>query len=746
MTHFASWISPDVLRTLGWSLVHFLWQGAAIAALAAAAMAMCRSAAARYAIAVGALLLMLAAPVVTFAILSHNAANAGNSFVPTLALSSLPKILSPASSASTSGQAAITPISPIRADALLWFVEIWFAGVIILSLRTAGGVLLIERMRSRDAKPVSAKLLELCATVQQRLGVTRAIRYCESTLLDAPAVIGWFRPAILLPVTALTGLSDEQLQAVIAHELAHIRRFDNFVNLFQIVVETLLFYHPAVWWLSKRVRAERENCCDDAAISVCDDALGYARALALMAESRTAPALAMAANRGPLAARVARLIGAKRVRTEIRSAGIAASFVCLAGAVLAANAFIGVAHTAFASVAPEHTRNFSQPVEPDSATETGTGTATAAEHSRPAVPAEAQVRSFVRSAVRSAAHSAVEETANAVTRIAYFEQEQTQNSSEPAPKSSYIDGMKAAGFDHLTADELIALKTQGVTPDYVRQMHELGLKPSVDELIGLRVQGVTPEYIRGMRAAGFNVDTDKLIGMKVQGITPDYVKGMHDVGIDANDADELIGLKVQGVTPEYIKGMRAAGVDVNADTVIGMKVQGITPEYVAQMQQLGIDPKSDELIGLKVQGVTPEYIKEMRAAGFEVNADRAIGMKVQGISPEYVKAMHDLGFKSDADELIGMRVQGVSPEYVRDIRATGLNPTGEQIIGMRVQGVSAEYIKGLQAAGFKDVSVHSVIAARVQGVTPEFIEEARKHGFQNLDLEKLIELKRAGVF
>lgn len=745
MTHFASWISPDVLRALGWSLVHFLWQGAAIAALLAAGMALCRTATTRYALAVAALVLMLAAPVITFAVLSHNSGTA-SSLAPAVSLSSVPNIFSHPFAAASGSPATIDSTSPLRADALLWFVEIWFAGVIVLSLRTVGGVMLIERMRRRDAKPIEARVRELCLAVQQRLGIARAIRYCESTLLDAPAVIGWFRPAILLPITALTGLSDEQFQAVIAHELAHIRRFDNFVNLFQIVVETLLFYHPTVWWVSKRIRAERENCCDDAAISVCNDAVAYARALAQMAESRTAPALAMAANRGPLADRVARLIGARRTRSEIRSVGIVASLVCLAGAVIAANGFLGLAHTAFASVVPEHTRNFSEPVEAAGEKEPDTAVASSNRAPTNAIT-DARIHSAVEARVHSMVHSAIAETTNEVTRAAYVQQEQTQDSDNQKPKESYIDGMKAAGFDNLSADELIALKIQGVTPDYVRQMHELGFKPSIDELISMRVQGITPEYVRNMRAAGFNVDVDKLIGMKVQGITPDYVRGMHDVGVDANDVDELIGLRVQGVTPDYIKEMRAAGVDVkNVDTLIGLRVQGVSPEYVAGMKQLGIDPKSDELIGLKVQGVTPEYIKEMRAVGLDVTADRAIGMKVQGITPEYVKGMHDLGFKSDVDELIGMRVQGVSPEYVRDIRATGLNPTAHQIIALRVQGVNAEYIKGLQGAGFKDVSVQNVIRARVNGVTPEFIQDARKHGFGNLDLDKMIQLKNAGVF
>jgi beta-lactamase regulating signal transducer with metallopeptidase domain len=617
MTHFASWVSPDVMRTLGWALVHFLWQGLALAALLSAAMAICRSAAARYTLAVGALVLMLAAPVVTFGILWYGRADANSSLAQPISLSALPHVFAQRSPGSPLAGTLASPNSPARADALLWFVELWFAGVMILSLRTAGGVLLIERMRRKDAKPVSAKLHNLCLSVQQRLGLARAIRYCESSLLDAPAVIGWFRPAVLLPLTALTGLSDEQLQAVIAHELAHIRRLDNFVNLFQIVVETLLFYHPAVWWVSKRIRAERENCCDDAAISVCSDAVEYARALALMAEWRSAPALAMAVNRGPLAARVARLVGVGRNRTGVRSAGIAASFVCLAGAVLAANAFVGVAHTAFASALPAHAYNFNQPVNSSSqqdATSVATAARGAVATARDAAHANAETAALsAREMVHASAQTVVHSLVTAVASVMSPEQDQTPATQTQTPKTSYIEAMKAVGFDNLTADQLIGLKVQGVMPEYVKALHDLGLKPDVDELIGLRVQGVTPEYIRGMHDAGVSIDADKLIGMKVQGITPDYVREMHQFGVDPN-ADDLIGMKVQGVTTDYIKAMRAAGVTVTPDTVIGMKVQGITPEYVEQMHQLGIDSKADELIGMRVQGVTPEYIKEMRAA------------------------------------------------------------------------------------------------------------------------------------
>src|SRR5207302_3607647 len=207
-----------------------------------------------------------------------------------------------------------------------------FLGVLLLRLRTAGGLFLIERMRRKEIKPVGGKLYERCVALQRRMGLHRVIQYCECHRLDAPAVLGWFRPVVLLPVRALTGLTEAQIEAVIAHELAHIRRLDCFVNLFQIAAETLLFYHPAVWWVSQRIRAEGENCCDDEAISLCGDAVNYARALTLMEEWRTAPALVMAANRSPLAERVIRLLGWDGAAGRIRVAGLAASFVCLVGA------------------------------------------------------------------------------------------------------------------------------------------------------------------------------------------------------------------------------------------------------------------------------------------------------------------------------------------------------------------------------------------------------------------------------
>ena len=338
MTALQNWLTPEVTRAAALALLHFLWQGAALAALASATLAVFRNAATRYALAVAFLAAMMAAPLLTFAILERQ---------PEPAAPGVTLFRSTTAQAST--QISFAAVAPARAQnpsptrSLSWLpllVEAWFLGVVLLSLRPAAGFVLVERLRRHQAKPIAAQLRVRCLALERRLGITRVIQYFESRDLQTPAAVGWFRPVIFLPLSAITGLSPGQLDAVITHELAHIKRLDSFVNLFQIAAETLLFYHPAVWWLSKRIRAERENCCDDVALSVCADPAAYARALASMAEWQIAPALAMAANRGPLAARVARVLGAAKLEAGIRGASLAASALCLTASLVAGQALL----------------------------------------------------------------------------------------------------------------------------------------------------------------------------------------------------------------------------------------------------------------------------------------------------------------------------------------------------------------------------------------------------------------------
>jgi beta-lactamase regulating signal transducer with metallopeptidase domain len=587
-----NWLSPSALHSLGWTLLHFLWQGTAVAALAAVLMMLCRRASTRYTLAVGALALMLAAPVVTFFFLSSSNAFSGAP-VPAKSFSAAGTRPTSTNSTTARNSSGFSRLSP-SLDALPWLVEAWLLGVAFFSLRSAGGFLLLERERRKQSITASARVLAMCQNLQRRLGLERAIRYCECTWLQAPAVIGWFRPIVLLPVTALTGLSEEQLQLVIVHELAHIQRLDPFVNVFQISVETLLFYHPAVWWLNQRIRAEREHCCDDVAVSLCGNPVEYARALTLMEEWRTAPALAMAANRGPLSERIFRVLGVKPSGAGTRGIGLTGGVLCLTAALVAGNALLGIAY-------PKPIVHASQ-ISP-----AGFGLRAAANPQSSPAPASAPTPAAKPSPARPAV------------------------ASQPAASGSYIDGMKAAGFDNLTVDQLIAMKIQGVSPEYVQDLRSLGLSPDVDQIVAMKIQGVDGAYVRGLKDGGLQPNIDQLIAMKIQGVTPDYVRGLHELGLQP-DADNLVAMRIQGVTPDYVRDIQALGLKPSIDQFIAMRIQGVKAEYIKSLQAAGLKFDVDDIIRAKIQGITKEFIERAVKHGFQsLSLEKLIQLKEMGV-------------------------------------------------------------------------------------------------------------------
>jgi ankyrin repeat protein/beta-lactamase regulating signal transducer with metallopeptidase domain len=303
-----------VIIALGWALLHFLWQGASIALLLAAANLCSRkeSARLRYAAYCVAMLLMLVALITTFVWLSLRSAPGAAGPLEAVGFAH-----QTTAALGTTGAPAISTDSSFRWEQwldghLAWMVCAWFVGVATLSLRTAGGWVLAQVLKRR-ARPAEPSWQQTLMCLASRFGIRRRIALRESTRGSGPAVIGWLRPVILLPVSVLAGLTPQMMEAILAHELAHIRRHDYFLNMLQTAVETLLFYHPAVWWVGKKIRQEREHCCDDAAVAACGDALIYARALTALEQFRCAqPSLAMAASGGPLLARIRRLVGVRQ--------------------------------------------------------------------------------------------------------------------------------------------------------------------------------------------------------------------------------------------------------------------------------------------------------------------------------------------------------------------------------------------------------------------------------------------------
>lgn len=321
---------------LGLTLLHFLWQGAALALVGLLTLGVLGRArpSCRYLALLALLAAMAASPVLTFVFFAKAPPPA---VITTAALGRLMKEtaqarqrMAPGAQPKATLEAArqTQPPGPdlrarlLRAGRWLrlhvpWAVGFWACGVALLSLRLLTrwrGLRAMVRAGAGLSGPHSERLL---ARMTGALRVSRPVRLIESAAAHSPLVVGWLRPVIVLPPAALLGLDPWCLEAILAHELAHIRRHDYAVNLAQTVVETLLFHHPAVWWLSHRIRVERERCCDDIAAAACGDAAVYGSALAALAGMvPRVPDPALGANRGPLVDRIRRVLGAPGAAPE----------------------------------------------------------------------------------------------------------------------------------------------------------------------------------------------------------------------------------------------------------------------------------------------------------------------------------------------------------------------------------------------------------------------------------------------
>jgi bla regulator protein blaR1 len=292
-----TWVEP-----LGWTLLHSIWQGAVITVVTWLVLrrygVQLRSGT-RYALCCAALGLSVLIPVVTFAWFIVNPER-GGMVNPVAAVAPVAGAITPT---------MIPPSWSAGAVLLLpWVVLAWMIGLFTRALWITSAWLAIRRLVRSATHPADVMWVRVLEQLQRDLRVDHHVGLRVSVLVDVPCVIGWLRPIILLPPATCLCLTAQQLEAVLAHELAHIKRHDFLVNNLQRIAEALLFYHPGAWWISRQIRIEREHCCDDAAVAVCPDVVGYARALTALEVSRSASGPLIAVSGGDLVGRIRRLL------------------------------------------------------------------------------------------------------------------------------------------------------------------------------------------------------------------------------------------------------------------------------------------------------------------------------------------------------------------------------------------------------------------------------------------------------
>ena len=593
------------ITALGWTLVHFLWQGAGIAALLAGARWALRkrSAEARYAAAMAAMLLMLASAATTFIYLQP-----GDIAGPRAAAAPGP---APAQAAPTIAPSSANSWSGRVPDYLPALVYIWIAGVMALSVRSLGGWVVTQQWKRRNIQPVETYWQERMERLRKQLAISRKIRLWKSVVADTPAVIGWIRPVVLLPASALSGLAPFQIEALLAHELAHIRRHDYLINLLQTGVETLLFYHPAVWWVGRQMRTERENCCDDLAVAVCGDAVVYARALTELERIRMAtPRLAMAANSGSLLERVQRLL------EKQRAPGRLASFSTdnpdwLTG--------IAIALCVVSIWATSHVPARRAAVTP--AQSVHLVSALYQENREPLPVQHRQLRTKLVALAGSTEEN---------------EQEAQAPSATPSTtgEKTFLGGLTELGYKDLTVDQLIALKIHGVTTEYVRDLLAAGLKLKVDQLVNFAIHGAEPADIVEMQKLGYKLGPDEIVNMQIHGLTPEYTRQMKAAGLGTPTFDQLISFMIHGVTPEIAAQFKQAGVrDLSFDKLVALQIHGASPDEVKQIGKLGYaNLSADDVVNMCIHGVDADFVRKAQGHGFkDLSLDKLIQLKQFGI-------------------------------------------------------------------------------------------------------------------
>ncbi|MEM6800120.1 MAG: M56 family metallopeptidase [Bacteroidota bacterium] len=323
------------LQSLGWTLLHACWQGCLVALIWAITQIFLSQSSPqkRYLASMGALFTLLLCSILTFwQLLPDQPQGIALEPISLASIESSPLLQTPLFD-------KITTIESDRSwrdllnDLTPWFSLAWMLGAALMGLRFSGGLWYIQQLKTKELSPLSTNWELRAEKIAKKMGIQKKWQVMESRLVSEPLTIGYAKNLILIPAGILSGLSPEQVEAILAHEFAHIHRADYFFNLLQSLIEILFFFHPAVWWLSREIRRERELCCDDLAVAKLGDAYTYAEALTQLQLFRHSPQhfLSMKAKgkSGNFTARIQRLFQSKRKGSPWKSIS-AAILLCLA--------------------------------------------------------------------------------------------------------------------------------------------------------------------------------------------------------------------------------------------------------------------------------------------------------------------------------------------------------------------------------------------------------------------------------
>ncbi|HEV3414190.1 MAG TPA: M56 family metallopeptidase [Puia sp.] len=558
-----NFIPETIVRALCWTLLHSLWQGLILAVIAGAVMLLTRraSSATRYRI-LGILIIgFLAGSGYTF----FRQLQTPVGVVAQVVRQTMPAAEDIGGSAGWGQQ----PAQPNAIEQLVQYfnahaavvVVVWFIVFCARFVKLLSGLVYAQRIRHYKTSPAPAEWQERMIALLERLRITRPVQLLESALIKTPAVVGWLKPVILVPVGMLAQLSPDQVESILLHELAHICRRDYLFNLVQHVVDTLFFFNPALLWVSSLIRTERENCCDDVAIRETRSRRQLIEALVSFHEyqkSTPAYSLAFAGEHNGVVKRVERI-----VRKKNHSLNAGERLLLTVGILLLCGAFMTIGGTP-----PQPPVVKAIPKAPESAM--GPVKVDTSKMDVAPVPA-APVPQAPTPATPS----------NQAAPAAPSNQAAPPSTATPAHLPAWPDTAKPAtpASDSSNIDLIIRAHDHGVTPEFIADLKKLGYSINLEQAIKLVDHGVTTEFLQSLQKEGFNlIPLNRAVKLMDHGVTVEFIRHVRGLGFPNLTLEEAVDLVDHGVTADFMEAWKTkTGSKLSLSDYIKLRDAGIDP-------------------------------------------------------------------------------------------------------------------------------------------------------------------------
>jgi beta-lactamase regulating signal transducer with metallopeptidase domain len=623
----------------------------------------------------------------------------------------------------------------------------------------------VRRLAARATPVIDGPWMMRLAEASAALGVRRPVRLLRSREVSLPMTFGTRTPAIVVPATADLW-SDDRCRTVLLHELAHVARYDCLTQSLALIACAAYWPHPAVWWVARQLRVERELACDDRVLAAGAEARAYAGHLLDIAYSLgggRAPALAVSMARpSQLEGRLlAALDDARNRRAPGRVARLtitslaAMAVVALAGATpIAIEPAIGTARVP-ASVASKPRNGAAPTVAVRAAgavavTAGGTSVGAAQDERGQGTwelkPTTTAGLVYLRISERHNSHG----TTVPLASLEGLTDAQVSGAGGPvqfrvtrdggtlhfegvvrngvgagtfsfAPNAAFPAELEKRGFARPTAREQYLLARADIGYAFLDELNRLRYaKPTTAELVTAGQHGVDTEYLREMGALGYALGSlPPLVTLRDHGVGPEYVRGMAEAGYAKLPADTLRLARDHGVDPKYAQGMRTAGY-------AGLSLEA--------------------LINARDHGVTPDYVSALADGGHRsLPLDQVVRARDHGVDARFVGGMRELGYTLSLDELVRARDHGVDAAYVRGMAAAGYTKLPiERLVTARNHGVTPDYASAMKGLGYDSLTLEDLVMLRDHGVTPDRVRSANARTGTRLPIDVLRSLADGG--